>query len=164
MRGSPDFAPGRRPGNCSIAPGFCTVWFDQLSTDLFVLASYVQSVAPNDQGKLATTGFPMRQARVRTRILVPPTAPANFELQRGPVSGMLVARASPQAGVGSYDVQLTTADPAVESSWMPAGTFKNCSRIELPGLTPGKVYMARIRALGTAGPGDWAIAAGLMVV
>jgi hypothetical protein len=45
-----------------------------------------------------------------------------------------------------------------------AGSFKNSSRIELPGLTPGKVYSVRLRALGAAGPGAWTPASSLMVV
>ena len=64
----------------------------------------------------------------------------------------------------SYDVQVATADPTVESNWNLAGSFAGCRRIELGGLTPGKVYSVRMRALGSAGPGPWTPASSLMVV
>lgn len=136
----------------------------KLSADLFVLANYVQTVAPNDDSRLVTTGFPLRQPAPRARLSEVPDAPAGFDVYRGTVSGTLVARASRVARAGSYDVQITTADPTVESNWTPAGSYKNCGRIELQGLTPGKTYTVRIRALGSAGPGAWATSESLMVV
>ena len=135
-----------------------------LSNDLFVLASYLQTVAPGDDSKLATTGFPLRLQPSRSRVANLPDAPANFELALGTVSGSVAVRASPVPSAGSYDVQLATADPTVEANWSAAGSFKNCSRITLQGLTPGKIYSVRLRALGSAGPGAWTMPASLMVV
>ncbi len=72
------------------------------------------------------------------------------------------ARRVPDAAC--YDVQMTSADPTVETNWTAVGIFQNPRRIQVLGLTPGKVYWFRLRALGKAGPGAWTGAASLMAV
>jgi hypothetical protein len=73
-------------------------------------------------------------------------------------------KASPVSKAGAYEVQTTTADPTIESNWTAAGSFMNCGHIELDGLTVGKVYSVRLRAIGSAGPGAWTPASSLMVI
>ena len=136
----------------------------RLSNDLNLLAFYVQTQAQGDDSKLATTGYPLKQPSNRTRMRELPGAPENFEVIRGTVSGMIVIRASPVLEAGSYTVQIATADPTLESNWSEVGSYKNCGRIELQGLTPGKIYSVRMRALGVAGQGAWTVPASLMVV
>lgn len=126
-----------------------------LSEDLSRLGFYVQSLAGSNTVLLASTGFPLRQQTPRPKVVDAPLAPSGLRLARGINSGSLRVRATPQARAGSYDVQITTGDPTVESSWMTAGSFRNCGRIELGGLTPLKTYSVRMRALGSAGPGAW---------
>ncbi len=135
-----------------------------LNDDLATVAFYLQSVAKGDGTVLGTTGYPLR--KLPQRVLNPEvlSPPQRFDLTRGPLSGSLVINASKVQKAGSYDVQIATADPTVESNWTLAGSFKNCRRIELEGLTPGKVYSVRMRALGSAGPGPWTPASSLMVV
>jgi len=135
-----------------------------LAEDLKQLAFYVQTVAQGQETVLGTTGYPLRQIAPRAVNPAVPAAPAGLKLIRGPVSGSLVVRAQRVPKSGSYDVQIATADPTVEANWTAAGTFKNCGRIELAGLTPGKVYSVRVRAIGTAGPGAWTPPSSLMVV
>ncbi len=136
----------------------------QLSNDLATVGFYLQSVAKGDGAVLGTTGFPLKKIpqRVINPELLPP--PQRFELTRGPLSGSLVINASRVPKAGSYDVQIATADPTVESNWTLAGSFKTCRRIELDGLTSSKPYSVRMRALGSAGPGPWTPASSLMVV
>ena len=136
----------------------------KLATELQQLASYLQTTAQGDPGLLVTTGFPMRQQSPRVLAPEPPLAPQQFNLVRGPLSGSLIASSGRVPKAGAYDVQTATADPTVEANWSAVGTFKNCRRIELDGLTVGKVYSVRMRAIGTAGPGAWTPATSLMVV
>jgi hypothetical protein len=133
-----------------------------VQADLQKLAFYVQLVANGDATLLATTGFDVKQPPVRSLVAVPLGAPTEFRLKLGEVSGMLVATARRLPGAGSYEVQLATADPTVETNWSSAGIFVHCKRIELTGLTPGKVYSVRLRGIGVAGTGAWAPAASLM--
>jgi hypothetical protein len=65
---------------------------------------------------------------------------------------------------GSYDVQITSGDPTVEANWTSAGSYRNSGRIELTGLATLKTWSARMRALGSAGPGDWSVPVSLLAV
>ena len=136
----------------------------KLQTDLTQLAFQLQTVSQGNDSLLATTGYPLRQPIQQSRIVEVPAAPDNFVLSRGVLSGSVLVRAKPVPKAASYDAQVTSADPTVEANWAMAGSFKNSSRIELQGLTPGKVYSVRLRALGAAGPGAWTPAQSLMVV
>ena len=135
-----------------------------LAGELSQLALYLQTAAQGDGGKLASTGFPLRQESPRATILQVPSAPGGLQLAHGPLSGSLMVKASRVPKAGAYEVQTTTADPTVEANWMAAGSFKNCGHIELDGLTPGKVVSVRLRAIGAAGPGAWTPATSLMVM
>lgn len=75
-----------------------------------------------------------------------------------------MARVRKVPRAASYDAQITSEDPTTESNWIAAGRFKNCTGIELSGLTLGKTYFVRVRALGSGGPGAWTIPSSLMVV
>jgi len=136
----------------------------KLAADLGSLAFYVQGIAMDNAAMLATTGFPPRQHTARVQNPEPPAAPGNFRLSRGTVSGSIVLRATRVPGAGSYDVQIATADPTVESNWTAAGSFKSCRRIDLPGLTTLKTYSVRMRALGAGGPGAWTPPTSISVV
>lgn len=136
----------------------------KLQSDMTLLAYYLQSASQGDETLLSSTGFPLRGPVVQPRIADVPGAPEDFQLTRGPLSGTLTARVRRVPKAASYDAQVTSADPTVEGNWLAAGSFKNCSRIELQGLTPGKVYYVRLRALGSGGPGAWTIPSSLMVV
>jgi hypothetical protein len=136
----------------------------KLSDELTSIAYYLQSVAKGDATMLATTGFPARKEPQRTLTPAEMTPPAQLTVERGALSGQLIIRASRVDKAASYDVQIATADPTLEASWSDAGSYATCRRIELNGLTPGKVYSVRVRALGAAGPGSWTPASSLMVV
>jgi hypothetical protein len=135
-----------------------------LANDLGQLGLYVQNVADGNVDLLATTGFPLRRHNPRSVVVDVPSAPDNVRTTCGKVSGTLLIRAKPVTHAGSYDVQVTTADPTVESNWIAAGSYKNCGRIELSGLTQLKTYSVRLRALGSAGPGAWSVPVSLLVV
>jgi len=127
----------------------------KLQDDLSLLGFSVQATAQGNTTLLASTGFPLRKQRVRSQGPVTPDAPQLNRLQRGPVSGSIVVGAVRNPAAASYDVQITAADPTVESNWSDAGSFKNSRHIQIGGLTPMKTYAVRMRALGSAGFGGW---------
>jgi hypothetical protein len=136
-----------------------------LQNDLALIAPYLQAVSRGDAVMLGSTGFPLRKQSVRATVFDPPSAPANFVVTRGSLSGTLSVSCRRMSGVGSYEVQqVATADPTVEANWSAAGTFKNSQRMTLEGLPSGKLCSVRLRAVGTAGPGAWTLPASLMVV
>ncbi len=127
----------------------------KVANDLNLLGFNVQLVAQGNTTLLESSGFPLRQRAPLTLSPLPPEPPASIQVLRGPVSGSVILRASRVLQAGAYEVQVTAADPTVESNWADAGVFKTCRRIELQGLTPFKTYSVRMRALGTAGYGAW---------
>ena len=136
---------------------------ETLAVALADLGFYVQSVT-KDEVTLASTGFPLRQHAPRPLDPEVPPAPERLRLERGTVSGTLVVRSGKVQSAGSYDLQTTSGDPTVEANWAAVASYKNCRRIELQGLTPGKTYTVRMRALGAAGPGAWATSQSIMAV
>jgi hypothetical protein len=135
-----------------------------LVNDLGQLALYVQGIANGNQEMLATTGYPLRQRHSRNLVVDVPQAPVDVRTYPGIVSGSLLIRSPKVEGAASYDVQIATADPTVESNWTAAGSYTSCRRIELSGLTAFKTYWVRMRGLGSAGPGAWSVPVSLPVV
>jgi hypothetical protein len=136
----------------------------KMAAELTSLAFYLQGLANGDPTKLATTGFPARKASARSLAPTELEAPSQLRLQRGVVSGQLIARARPVPKAASYDLQIATADPTLEASWTDVGTYANCGRIQLDGLKAGTTYSVRMRAIGTAGPGAWTAPTSLMAL
>ena len=71
------------------------------------------------------------------------TATENFRLVYD--GHVLIARANAVKGAKSYEVWGCDGDPLIESNWRHITTSGRVKRIELTGLTPGKVYYFRIR-------------------
>lgn len=136
----------------------------RLSSDLQQLGLFVEMTAAGDESVLATTGFDLRAPSVRSVVNAPLSAPVLQKLTQGEVSGLLLARVKSLPGAASYEVQVTSADPTVESNWTSAGTFAVCRRIEIAGLTPLKTYSVRVRGVNSAGPGGWSLPSSLTVL
>jgi hypothetical protein len=128
------------------------------------LAPYLELIANGDVSKLQTTGYSLRRDIVRSLNLDPLMAPANFHFERGELSGSMVAWADSLPGAGSYHLMTCTGDPNIELNWENRGGFRRCSKIIVPGFTPGTVYYARLCGIGTKGPGVWAVSPGVMAV
>lgn len=76
----------------------------------------------------------------------------------------LVARANGVKGAKSYEVFVCEGDPATESNWRHQATSPRASRIVLTGLTAGKVYYFRIRAITSHGEGPWSNVVSIMAI
>ena len=77
---------------------------------------------------------------------------------QGAVTGSITVAAPPVYGASSYNwsVALDSA-PEVEVQTTGARTAFN-------GLTPGKVYLVLLNAVGAAGVSDWSDSGSLMVI
>lgn len=128
------------------------------------IAPYLELVAAGNLTMLEATGYDLRRDITRSKHLAEPSAPARFSVKRGVVSGSLLLKCSKQPGAGSYIVQTCISDPTVEANWADAKISTLCSRIELLGLIPGKIYHLRLCALGTNGRGAWTAPTSIMVV
>jgi hypothetical protein len=114
------------------------------------LALYVQQTCGDDLAVLLSSGFEAVKSPTPAGVL---PAPDGVTLTQGTLSGSLDLRGRPVPNAGSYEAQKTTSI-ANPNSWEPVGQF-TAARMSLDGLTPGTTYWARLRAIGSAGPGAW---------
>ena len=66
-------------------------------------------------------------------------------------------------GAGSYQVQITESDPAIDGNWRHAMSSLTAAHILLEGLIPGQAYWVRVRGIGSAGAGVWTEPVNLIV-
>jgi hypothetical protein len=123
------------------------------------LASYVSATANGNLEVLISSGFPVQKTG-RTPIgpLPAPSAPV---VSQGPVTGALVAVASPVYGASAYNwsVALESAPDTDVQTAQSTG-----ARATFMGLTPGRIYVICLNAVGAAGVSDWSDYGSLMVV
>jgi len=131
---------------------------------LKTLAGYLEVIAHGDTAKLMRTGYELRKDRVRSTNTDPLSAPGGFVVKHGKLSGVMVLHARALPGAISYEAYQTDGDPTSEAGWKDEGTFPGCNHIEIAGLTPGKIYWFRIRAISINGNGAWTDPASLMVI
>ncbi|MEY2486349.1 MAG: hypothetical protein QOH39_1997 [Verrucomicrobiota bacterium] len=112
------------------------------------LAAYVQGHCGDDLVNLLGSGFEAVKAPSPVGQL---PAPQNVRLVLTEVSGELGLRFDRVLNAANYSVQTAISS---DGPWEDRGLFSG-SRVNLDGFTPGKVYWARARANGTAGPSDW---------
>ena len=128
----------------------------QLLTELLKrLIPYLELVAQGDTHILATTGYELRKDMVRGGSSNTLPAPDDFRLAHGAKSGSIDVHVAKLAGAGSYEVQITTGDPAIEANWNHALSSLTSSHILLESLTPGQAYWVRLRGIGSSGAGVW---------
>ena len=130
-----------------------------LSTQLEQLARGLELVSGATDAMLATSGFDMR--KVPSLSGEPVTAPGNLRLKQTGVSGVVQVMCDAVPRAQAYELQ-HTLDPNA-GPWTDGGTFASTRGIGITGLTRGKDYWARIRAVGPDGPGAWSDPATILV-
>ena len=112
-------------------------------------ASNCEAVTPNDLAKLTTTGLPLRGEP--TPIGEMP-APANLRAAMGDGAGEIDLQWDAIYGAVSYVIECREYNPA--TGWSQIKLIKQ-SKFTVTGLTSGKTYAFRVRALGPKGEGPW---------
>jgi hypothetical protein len=112
-------------------------------------AANCEAVTPGDRAALQTTGFPLR-ANPSPVGLVP--APIGFLAEMGPQIGEISLTWKAVRGASTYIVECKEHD--TPAPWTQAKIVKQ-ARVTVGGLTPGKTYAFRVRALGSEGEGPW---------
>ena len=121
-----------------------------LVTKLRSLALYVQQACGDDLAVLLSSGYEATKSPTPAGVL---PAPQQVTLTQGALSGTLDLRGRPVTNAGAYEAQ-KTATIDNPNSWESVDQV-TAARMQLDGLTPGKTYWARLRAIGSAGPGAW---------
>ena len=117
------------------------------------LARYVEDKSKNDLPTLLSSGFPARN-RSRAQVQFPKAVILKITPRR---SGQLNLQVRAIPNARCYQVVCAEVGPnGVLGPERDAGLFTNSRSIPIGGLTPGKVYSFRVRAIGgSAGFGDW---------
>ena len=134
-----------------------------LTDQLKALIPYLELVAQGDTHMLATTGYDLRKDIVRDGSADILPAPNDFRVGHGAKRGSFDIHIAKLPGAGSYEVQITQNDPAIEGNWRHAMTSLTAAHILLEGLIPGQAYWVRVRGIGTAGAGVWTEPVNLIV-
>ena len=123
------------------------------------LASYVNGTANGNLEILLSSGFPVQKTgRTPVGPLPAPEAPV---VTQGVISGTITVAAPPVYGASAYNWSLAL-ESAPEVDVQTAQTTG--ARTEFSGLTPGKVYVVSLNAVGAAGVSDWSDYGSLMVI
>jgi hypothetical protein len=130
-----------------------------LSTQLEQLARNLELTPNVTDAMLATSGFDTRKVPALTS--EPVTAPGNVRLKQTGVSGVVQVMCDAVPRAQAYELQYAL-DPNA-GPWTAGGTFVSTRGIGITGLTRGKDYWARIRAVGPNGPGAWSDPATILV-
>lgn len=130
-----------------------------LATHLEQLARKLEMTPGVTDAALATTGFEIRIPPRRTD--APVDAPGNVRLKGTGRMGSVQLLCDAVKRARTYQVQYAL-DPNA-GPWVDADIFGSTRGIVLSGLTRGRDYWFRIRAVGPRGPGAWSDRATIMV-
>lgn len=135
---------------------------DALIGVLKELAGYVQRVSNNDLEVLLSSGF-KAASRNRTQIVLP--APVLKAIKFGQ-SGELLVTVFPVATARGYEAETAEAvDETTLGPWVDQGFFTSSRNMRIGGMTPGKTYVVRVRAMGgLTKKSDWSAPSSHMVV
>jgi hypothetical protein len=122
-----------------------------LGTSLDKLARNLELTPGVTDPMLATSGFELRKVPSLSGATV--DAPGNVRLKQTGVTGVVQLLCDAVNGASAYQMQYTL-EP-INGPWIDSGTFASTRGIGMTGLTRGKDYWARVRAIGTNGPGPW---------
>ena len=128
------------------------------------LALYLELIAQGDTILLATTGYGLRHDIVRNTGNELLSAPADFRVTHGQISGTLDVHVARLPSAGSYEIQTTQGDPAIDSNWQHAISSVTARHILITGLTPAQSYWLRMRGINSHGGGVWTDPVSIIVV
>lgn len=114
------------------------------------VASYIESVAGNDESKILSAGISLRSA---ASPLPAPSAPSGLSVSEGDHEGELDLSHDPVKGAKSNEYQ-QSPDPPTATSWVHAAISVKSS-VTISGLVSGTRYWFRVRAITSAGPSGW---------
>jgi hypothetical protein len=123
---------------------------DRLDQLMSQSASYVESVAGNDEKLIHEAGMDTKAAASAPSQV---SIPTGLEVTTGDKDGELDPSWDKVAGARSYVIQISL-DPPTATSWTHAGTSTKSSTT-ITGLNSGTRYWFRVAAVGASGQSGW---------
>jgi hypothetical protein len=115
-------------------------------------AGYVILLFPGDKKKQESSGYPSIKERHSSNN--PPGVPEDIKIRRSEVSGEVIINCKKRPGTRSLEIEYYSDEPGSPVRYFVTTSSKG---IKISGLTPGRRYFFRIRAIGKRGvrPSDW---------
>ena len=123
---------------------------DELDTAVAQHGAYVQDETKGVAAAITSTGFGVAD---ESNAPIVPTAPADFSATPGDEPGEISGHWNPQNGRPMFEMQVTL-DLTGASGWGNS-EFTRRSKNDVQGLTPGALYLVRVRAIGADEKGPW---------
>ena len=114
------------------------------------LGNYVESNCGGSVEVLLSSGFDAQRAASPPQL---PARPINPSFTDGETSGAMFLRFSGDGSGNTRNYSVQYAEN-ISGPWIDRGITSN-TKVEISGLTPGKVYFGRARAHSAAGSSDW---------
>lgn len=124
------------------------------------LALGLELAAKGDMVKLSATGYGLNKKPARSTGTVP--APENLRVSTTGIAGEALCKCSKVPLAVSYEAAYTL-DPNT-GGWTTITPVTSSQNILFTGLSRGKDYYFRVRAIGANGPSGWSDVATMMVV
>lgn len=146
--------------DCSAATALRHARREPVITSLTHLARNLETTARGDIPKLSASGYGLCKTPVRST--APPAPPTRLRLKPGPIPGSVIA--SCQRSTRKSALALELSPNADEGPWTSGGVFTNSRHMLATGLPPVSRVYARVRAIGSMGPGGWSGIASTVVL
>lgn len=124
---------------------------------------YGDLVADGNIAILQSIGAPLRAVAGKSGFLLQVGTPQLAVVHAG--RGGVYCKSKSVKGAFSYQIQFTDGDPGVEANWKDWSVpSAHASSILINGLTSGKEYSFRMRAIGSTQPGPWSAPVTIMIL
>lgn len=118
---------------------------------LTLLGSYVQVTSGGDPEKILSAGYATRKP---AEPVGPMAQVGDLQATANKLAGVIDLRWNSVRGRMFYEGQSNIGDINLEADWT-ALVNQSSNTYQVKGLTSGKAYSFRVRAVGAAGPGPW---------
>jgi hypothetical protein len=137
---------------------------EALNKALTRFTALVNLAAEIDPSLPQQVGLNPRPAKINSVVHAPIAAPTGFRVTHGEQHGMIIGKVNSVKKARSYELEVCEGDPTVEENWRYVAVSVHCSKMEMKGLTPGKLYSYRVRAVTPLGKGPWSSYLTLMAI
>jgi hypothetical protein len=137
---------------------------EALNKALTRFTALINLAAEEDPTLPQQVGLNPRPVKTTTVAHAPIAAPTGFRVTHGEEHGMIIGKVNSVKKARSYELEVCEGDPTVEENWKYIAVSVHCTKMEMKGLTPGKLYSFRVRAVTPIGKGPWSSYATLMAI
>lgn len=119
------------------------------------IGKFVELAVDGDREAIRQSGYPLRPLPAPKPAVELPPAPVVTLSHGGTCT--LMAKCSRYSRANSYRLQITDANPEVETNYRDVDDFPRATKMQITGLVPGRLYWVRASILAPSGRGPWSL-------